>query len=97
MRYKDVLKRHMRKCDINPTLATDRPQWKGIVNTEVSEFETKRRDEVNLRRNELKARVPEAIYYNYVGGMLTCSECGRTFSAKIGYFTYIRAHQRSYC
>ena len=101
LRYKDVLKRHMKRCDMNPseweTIAADRPQWRRIVNTKVSEFEIKRRDELNIRRDELKAHVPEAINYNYIGGVLTCSECGHTFSAKIGYVSHFRAHQRSSC
>ena len=56
----------------------------------VSEFEIKRRDELNLRRDELKAQVPEAINYNYIGGVLTCSECGHTFSGNIGYVSHFR-------
>lgn len=101
LRYKDVLKRHMRRCDLDPnkweTMAADRQHWRRIVGLKVSEFEKKRRDELNFKRDELKARTPEVIYYNYVGGVLTCNMCGRNFSAKIGYVSHLRAHQRGSC
>ena len=99
LRYKDVLKRHMRRSDIDPSqweiMAADRSQWRHTIHTKVSEFERKRREELDAKRDELKARPSAAIHYNYVGGVLTCSVCGRTCAAKIGYVSHLRAHQRS--
>ncbi|CAH2210407.1 jg13497 [Pararge aegeria aegeria] len=66
LRYKDVLKRHMKRCDMDPSLrefeAEDRPRWRHSVNKKVSEFEVKRRAEQDARRNEIKARPSPAIY-----------------------------------
>ncbi|CAH2266835.1 jg8896 [Pararge aegeria aegeria] len=54
LRYKDVLKRHMKQCSIAParweTFTKDRSHWWRLVNTNVTKFE--------LRR--LKARQPAA-------------------------------------
>lgn len=98
LRYKDVLKRHMTRCAINPaqweTLAADRSLWRHTVNTKVYAFESNRRNELDTKRDQIKARPPAAIHYNMVGGVLTCSECDRTFTAKIGYVSHVRAHQR---
>lgn len=99
LRYKDVLKRHMKRCDVDPSqweaVAADRPLWRHTVSTKVFEFERRRRKELDAKRDELKARPPAAVHYNYVGGVLTCSVCGRTCTAKIGYVSHLRAHQRS--
>lgn len=98
LRYKDVLKRHMRRCDIEPSrweiLAQDRSKWRHTVKVNVQAFEERRRNELDAKREELKARPPASIHYNFVGGVLTCRECGRTFSAKIGYVSHLRAHER---
>lgn len=99
LRYKDVLKRHMKRCDLHQShweaMAADRTQWRRTVREKVSEFERRRKEELDAKREELKARPPAAIQYTYVGGVLTCSECGRTFTAKIGFVSHWRAHQRS--
>lgn len=98
LRYKDVQKRHMKKCDIEPSqwegLAAQRPDWRALVRNKVSDFEERRRSELDSRRDELKARPPAAISYNYDNGVLTCPQCARTFSKKIGYCSHMRAHQR---
>lgn len=98
MRYKDVLKRHMRRCDIEPshweTSAQDRPKWRHTVRTKLQAFEEQRRVELDAKRDELKARPPAVINYNFVEGVLTCGECGRTFTARIGYVSHLRAHDR---
>lgn len=98
LRYKDVLKRHMKKCDIEPSeweqMAIRRPEWRTLVKTRVKDFEDKRCSELDARRDELKARPPCAIPYNFCNGVLTCPHCARTFSNKIGYVSHARAHQR---
>ncbi|PZC75622.1 hypothetical protein B5X24_HaOG205898 [Helicoverpa armigera] len=69
--------------------------WRRTIKDKVCEFESRRREQLDARRDELKARPPAAIQYTYIGGVLTCSECGRTFTAKIGFVSHWRAHQRS--
>ncbi|CAK1603720.1 unnamed protein product [Parnassius mnemosyne] len=98
LRYKDVLKRHMTKCDIEPSeweqAAARRPEWRSLVKAKVKMFEENRCSELDARRDELKARPPCAINYNFCNGVLTCPHCTRTFVNKIGYVSHARAHQR---
>lgn len=99
LRHKDVLKRHMKRCDIDPShwemQAENRSEWRLTVQKKVFEFEAKRREDLDAKRDELKARPPRAICYNVVGGVLTCRQCGRTFVNKLGYNSHQRAHERS--
>lgn len=99
LRYKDVQKRHMKRCNIQPSQwerkAEDRPGWRLLVQGNVDNFEKKRLLDLDAKRDELKARPPAAIRYNYVNGVLTCAQCARTFQAKIGYVSHLRAHQHN--
>ncbi|CAG9132949.1 unnamed protein product [Plutella xylostella] len=92
LRYKDVLKRHMKRCHLDSSrwesMAADRPAWRHTVRTKVFEFERRRREELDAKRDELKARPAAAINYNYVGGVLTC----RVFQ-RLG--TRLSAHRAS--
>lgn len=98
LRYKDVLKRHMKRCNIEPSrwesLAAQRPEWREIVRKGIREFEEQRLADLDAKRDELKARPLAAIHYNYESGKLTCPLCAREFAAKIGYISHLRAHQR---
>ncbi|KAJ2950085.1 hypothetical protein O0L34_g11426 [Tuta absoluta] len=98
LRYKDVQKRHMKRCNIEPTqwegLAAQRPEWRGMVKRRIRKFEEQRKADLDAKRDELKDRPPAAINYNYVNGKLTCPHCARDFIAKIGYSSHLRAHQR---
>jgi hypothetical protein len=98
LRYKDVLKRHMKGCGIEPSQwkkqAALRPEWRALVKTKVRDFEVQRRADLNTKRDELKARPPAQISDNYTNGVLTCPLCARTFSNKIGYTSHMRAHER---
>lgn len=98
LRYKDVQKRHMKRCNIEPSqwegLAAQRPEWREIVKRRICEFEEQRKADLDAKRDGLKARPPVTVHYNYVSGKLTCPHCGREFAAKIGYISHIRAHQR---
>ncbi|VVC86448.1 unnamed protein product [Leptidea sinapis] len=51
-------------------------------------------NELDKKRDEMKARPPAAIHYNYENRSLKCGICGRTFVAKIGFVSHVRAHQR---
>ncbi|KAG7295806.1 hypothetical protein JYU34_004672 [Plutella xylostella] len=98
LRYKDVLKRHMKRCGIEPSQwekhAALRPEWRALVKTKVRDFEVHRRAELDLKRDELKARPPALTQYNYENGVLTCPQCARVFTNKIGYTSHMRAHER---
>ncbi|KAG7298212.1 hypothetical protein JYU34_019023 [Plutella xylostella] len=98
LRFKDVQKRHMKSCEIDHSTweeqAEDRAVWRHTVNTNIFEFEAKRRAALDAKRDELRSRPPAAIQYHYSNGILTCSQCNRTFTAKIGYISHMRAHDR---
>lgn len=98
LRYKDVQKRHLKSCGIEPSqwehLAEQRPEWRRVVNNKVRDFEDQRRVDLDTKRDQLKTRPPAAISYNYAGAVLTCSHCARCFAAKIGYISHLRAHER---
>ncbi|KAI8433746.1 hypothetical protein MSG28_015725 [Choristoneura fumiferana] len=99
LRYKDVQKRHMKRCGINPSSweeqARRRSEWRRVVRDKVTEFELQRRSDLDMKRDALKAKPPTAIFYHYVDGVLTCCHCLRTFSNKIGYCSHLRAHERA--
>ncbi|CAG9116303.1 unnamed protein product [Plutella xylostella] len=80
LRYKDVQKRHMKRCNIEPSrwedLAAQRPEWRRVVERRVREFELQRKAELDAKRDQLKARPPAAINYNYVGGGIFSIEQG---------------------
>ncbi|XP_045446396.1 uncharacterized protein LOC123654541 [Melitaea cinxia] len=98
LRYKDVLKRHMKNCSIDPLQweqqAAGRPEWRALVKASVQNFEDRRLYELDAKRDELKVRPPATFSYNYVNGVLACPLCARTFTHKIGYISHARAHQR---
>lgn len=98
LRFKDVLKRHMKACDVDPSqweeLASNRGEWRSLVRQKISDFETHRLSKLDAKRDEIKARPPAAINYNYVNGALTCPLCGRTFVNKGGFASHMRAHDR---
>ena len=99
LQSKDVLKRHMKRCNIDPSgweaLAANRPEWRQHIRQKIDAFEDHRKEELDVKREELKARPPTAINYNYCEGVLTCPQCTRTFNAKIGYISHLRAHERA--
>lgn len=98
LRYKDVLKRHMKRCNIEPSqwelLAAQRSEWRRVVTNHVRDFEDQRKVDLDAKRDRVKARPPAAISYHYQDGKLTCPQCARTFLAKIGYISHLRAHER---
>lgn len=99
LRFKDVQKRHMKRCGIEPSswesLAEMRPEWRRLVQEKVNTFEDERRRELDDKRDQLKSRPPANVLYNYNNGILTCVTCAKTFSAKIGYVSHMRAKHLS--
>ncbi|CAH2106584.1 unnamed protein product [Euphydryas editha] len=100
LRYKDVQKRHMKRCHIEPSkwedLAANRSEWRRLVRVQVSSFEEERRLKLDTRRDELKVKAHRRHHYNYVNGVLSCDQCGRNFINKIGYCSHVRAHERAH-
>lgn len=98
LRYKDVLKRHMKRCKIEPSdwemKAAQRPEWRRLIKQRVDQFEIDRREELDKKRDELKARPKVSYHYNFISGVLTCPKCARTFINKVGYVSHLKAHQR---
>lgn len=99
LRYKDVLKRHMKGCKIDHSSwdahAQNRPEWRRLVQHNVTSFEDDRQRDHDSKRDEIKNRPPSDLVYNFVNGTLTCSICLRTFKAKIGYYNHMKAHGRN--
>lgn len=99
LRFKDVQKRHMKRCNIDPQKweekASCRSEWRCLVKNKVDDFEEQRKSELDVKRNAIKAKPPAAIVYNFVDGVLTCSQCSRTFTHKVGYCSHQRAHART--
>ena len=57
LRYKDVLKRLMKRCDLDSSkweaMAADRSLWRHTLSTKVIEFERRRKEGVDAKRDEL--------------------------------------------
>ena len=89
-RYKDQLKRTMKKCDINPgsweDQALDRKTWRQTIAAAADTFEQDRRREVEERRERRKARLSQPR----PPPSIRCNLCPRMFHARIG----LLSHQR---
>ncbi|XP_028172489.1 uncharacterized protein LOC114361593 [Ostrinia furnacalis] len=74
LRYKDVQKRHMKRCNIEPSqwegLAAQRPEWREIVKRQVHEFEVQRTTELDAKRDDLKARPSPVLSAPQTAGTL---------------------------
>lgn len=68
LRYKDVQKPHMKRCNIEPSqvedFAAQRLEWRGHVQRHVRDFEEQRLAELDTKCEQLKARIPAAIMKN---------------------------------
>ena len=99
LRFKDVQNRHFKRCGIDPLVwekqAQNRLEWRRNVHSKVYAFEDTRRSQLDKKRDDLKARPPANITYNVVNGVLTCPLCARSFTAKVGYASHLRAHERA--
>ncbi|KAJ2944521.1 hypothetical protein O0L34_g3866 [Tuta absoluta] len=99
LRYKDVQKRHMKQCNIEPTKwevhAEKRSEWRRLIKLKIDDFEDQRKSDLDSKRDLLKARPRIAHTYNYVAGILTCPICSRALQNKIGYCSHMRAHERA--
>lgn len=65
--------------------ATNRAERRGLVKTEVPDFEIEQRSELDSKRDELKAQSCPVIDYNFENGVLICPQCMRFLTQDIGY------------
>ena len=95
LRYKDVCKRDLKSCSINPadleTATSDRSNWRANVKIGVSKAEEKR----EKQREERKSRKQQKTQPATASPMAptsdhTCSKCGRNCSSRIGLFSHSR-------
>lgn len=86
----------MKACDVDSSrweeLASNRGEWRSLVRQKISDFEIRRLTKLDAKRDEIKARPPAVIHYNYV--TLTCPLCGRIFINKGGFSSHMRAYDR---
>lgn len=100
LRYRDVLKRHLRSVGLSPTsweqLATQRPEWRRTVHKSVQDFEQRRLEALDAKRQLQKSRPKPSYNYTYnAQGQLYCAICDRVFKAKFGFASHVRAHERN--
>ena len=88
LRYKDVLKRHMKNCSIDVNtweqVANDRTKWRATVRRSKAAVEQKRRDTYETSHNT-RHNIPTQTNFQ-------CTRCDRHCRTKAG----LRAHER-YC
>ena len=88
LRYKDTIKRHLKRidCDTNTweERARDRKIWRAVVKGAVKRVEDKREEEFQLRH---QARHEELV------SNITCARCGRSFLSNAGRALHVRANK----
>ncbi|CAK1586910.1 unnamed protein product [Parnassius mnemosyne] len=99
LRYKDVFKRHLNACTIDPAcweeLAAERSSWRSIIFKSVKSFEESRLKILDAKRQLRKERARPSYTYTYnSAGQLYCHACQRAFKTKFGLASHIRAHDR---
>ena len=91
-RYKDIVKKTLRACHMEPTSledqASDRQQWRTLTKSGLAVFEEDRIRWLNERRER---RHRETLP---TGPDHPCPECGRRCGSRIGLVSHLRAHQR---
>ena len=94
-RFKDHLKRTLKKCDIDSTsletAALERPSWRSICHIGIEKLERERHNEMERRRNRRHERINNPPPQNEAW---VCEECGRVCRSRIGLRSHIAAHRR---
>lgn len=93
LRYKDVCKRDLKSCNINPadlkTAISDRNSWSANVITGIKQAEEKRGIQHEERKSCKQQRTQPTTAPPIVTTMAhTCSKCGRSCSSRIGLFSH---------
>ena len=94
-RYKDVTKRSLIDCNIDPdnleSVASNRQEWRVVTKQGLTHFEearTKHLEEARERRHRATTNPATTNDDN------VCLECGRRCASRIGLVSHMRAHQR---
>lgn len=95
LRYKDVCKRDLKSCNINPadlkTVISDRNNWSASVITGIKQAEEKRGIQHEERKSRKQQRTQPTTAPPIVPTMAhICSKCGRSCSSRIGLFSHSR-------
>lgn len=95
LRYKDVCKRDLKSCNINPadleTAISERNSWSASVITGIKRAEEKRGIQHEERKSRKQQRTQPTTAPPIVPTMAhICSKCGRSCSSRIGLFSHMR-------
>ena len=97
LRYKDQLKRTLKRCNINPndleSAAANRPLWRSLCHSGVTLLEEKRIQQRIARRQRKYLHADPAPPQPPDPG-LTCPNCGRTCGSRIGLHSHLQWHRR---
>ena len=89
-RYKDALKCNLKVCNIPPSswteLASNRTSWRASVYSGVKDFEERRLDHLDSKRQARKDRKHSAAK------TVACSICGRVCASEFGLRSHLRRH-----
>ena len=92
LRYKDVCKRDLKECGINPAdlqaAASDRAKWRGTIGLGSRQAEERRISLKKKRREERKLRA--ASTPSTPGQEFTCTKCRRACRSRIGLHSHSR-------
>lgn len=88
LRYKDVIKRHLKRidCDVDTweEKARDRVEWRGIVKEGFGKVESKQQREYELKRQSRHGTLQSDI---------VCDRCKRNFLSRAGLSSHVRANR----
>ena len=94
-RYKDMLKKALKVCNINPhqwtTQAADRNAWRHTIRQATSAFKASRRASLEEKRARRKNSVRAESSTNQT---FPCSHCGLICRSRIGCISHLRACTR---
>ncbi|PFX27021.1 hypothetical protein AWC38_SpisGene8312 [Stylophora pistillata] len=92
LRYKDTLKRSLKKCNISvdqwENMANDRSAWPTATHKAVESFEHERRSRQVAKRAARKARSERTQHST------ACPDCGRSCASQFGLRSHRRTHLR---
>ena len=94
-RYNDTLKASLKDINIPKEswekISQDRANWRGLIRRGAGEYEAKRINEVEQKRDQRKTRA-KASPTELCSSTLSDCICNRQFRAKIGLISHLRIH-----
>ena len=93
LRYKDVCKRDLRECGVDPSsleaAASDRAGWRSTVKSGIRRAELTRETNHELKRIQKHQRVQQAATSTH-SNLFTCLNCNRSCLSRIGLHSHSR-------